>query len=155
MWYTHSEATRRVGFWFLMNGTAQIFNGIMSFAVLHADSNGLHPWRIYMLLTGGVTLVVGVCFWFFIPDNPMKARFLTKEEKIIAIERLRSQSTGIENKTFKKEQFIEALTDWKPWAFAVFAALDNIPNSLTNQSALIISKSSGKLHQSSDTDHIG
>ena len=108
-----------------------------------------------MLLTGGVTLVVGVCFWFFIPDNPMKARFLTKEEKIIAIERLRSQSTGIENKTFKKEQFIEALTDWKPWAFAVFAALDNIPNSLTNQSALIISKSSGKLHQSSDTDHIG
>ena len=44
----------------------------------------------------------------------MKARFLTKEEGITAIERLKAQSTGVENKTWKKEQFREALTDWKP-----------------------------------------
>jgi hypothetical protein len=93
-----------------------------------------------MIITGLITLVVGVCFWFFIPDNPMSARFLTQEEKIIAIERLRDHSTGVENKHWKKEQFIEALTDWKPWAFAIFACIDNLPNSLTNQSALIISE---------------
>ncbi|RDW74873.1 membrane transporter-1 [Coleophoma cylindrospora] len=138
MFYTHVEATRRVGFWFLMNGTAQIFNGVISFAVLHVNPDVIHPWRLYMIITGAITLVVGICFWFFIPDNPMKAHFLSKEEKIIAIERLRSHSTGIENKTWKKDQFLEALTDWKPWAFAVFAALNNVPNSLTNQSALII-----------------
>jgi ACS family allantoate permease-like MFS transporter len=88
----------------------------VSFAVLHVNPEVIHPWRLYMIITGAITLVVGVCFWLFIPDNPMKARFLTKEEKMIAIERLRSQSTGIENKTWKKDQFIEALTDWKPWA---------------------------------------
>ncbi|KAK4684969.1 hypothetical protein P7C73_g5191, partial [Tremellales sp. Uapishka_1] len=59
----------------------------------------------------------------------MSAYFLTKEEKIIAIERLRNQSTGIENKTWKKEQFIEALTDWKPWA--------SLPQSWSSKSSLM------------------
>lgn len=34
---------------------------------------------------------------------------------------------------------IEALLDPKTWLFALFAALDNVPNSLTNQRTLIIS----------------
>jgi hypothetical protein len=33
---------------------------------------------------------------------------------------------------------IEALTDPKTWLFALFSALDNVPNSLTNQQQLII-----------------
>ncbi|WWD22552.1 hypothetical protein CI109_107045 [Kwoniella shandongensis] len=138
MFYTHAEATQRVGYWFLMNGTAQIFNGLVSFGVFHIDPEKLAPWKAYMLITGILTLIVGICFWFFIPDSPMKARFLTQEEKIIAIERLRGESTGVENKTWKREQFIEALTDWKAWAFAIYAASNNVANSLTNQSALII-----------------
>jgi hypothetical protein len=35
-------------------------------------------------------------------------------------------------------RFLEALGDWKLWAFAIFAAFNNIPNSLTNQNSLII-----------------
>ena len=34
---------------------------------------------------------------------------------------------------------IEALTDKKTWLFALFAALDNVPNSITNQLQIIIS----------------
>lgn len=33
---------------------------------------------------------------------------------------------------------IEALTDPKTWLFALFSALDNVPNSLTNQQTLIL-----------------
>ncbi|KAK8845605.1 hypothetical protein IAR55_006321 [Kwoniella newhampshirensis] len=138
MFYTHSEATQRVGYWFLMNGTAQIFNGLVSFGVWHIDPEKFAPWKAYMLITGLITLAVGICFWFFIPDSPMKAHFLTQEEKIIAIERLRGESTGVENKTWKREQFMEALTDWKPWAFMIYAGSNNVANSLTNMTSLII-----------------
>jgi ACS family allantoate permease-like MFS transporter len=31
-------------------------------------------------------------------------------------------------RVWKKEQFIEALCDWKLWAFALMAALNNVPN---------------------------
>ena len=34
---------------------------------------------------------------------------------------------------------IEALTDTKTWLFALFAALDNVPNSITNQIQIIVS----------------
>ena len=34
---------------------------------------------------------------------------------------------------------IEALTDPKTWLFALFAAFDNVPNSLTNQTQIIVS----------------
>lgn len=33
---------------------------------------------------------------------------------------------------------IEALTDWKTWLFAIFSAINNVPNSLTNQQTLIV-----------------
>jgi hypothetical protein len=36
-------------------------------------------------------------------------------------------------------RMIEALTDPKTWLFALFSALDNIPNSLTNQRQIIVS----------------
>jgi len=36
------------------------------------------------------------------------------------------------------DRMIEALTDPKTWLFALFSALDNIPNSLTNQLQIII-----------------
>ncbi|KAL7413287.1 MFS general substrate transporter [Mrakia frigida] len=137
MFYTHAEAARRVSFWFLMNGTAQIISGLLSFAILHSKSS-MAPWRIFMLTTGAITFIVAVWYFLYFPDSPMNARFLTHDEKIIAIERIRSNKTGIENKFWKKEQFIEALTDWKTWFFFVFAALDNVPNSLTNQNAIII-----------------
>ncbi|XAO26352.1 hypothetical protein I312_105189 [Cryptococcus bacillisporus CA1280] len=138
MFYTHIEATTRISYWFLMNGTAQIFNGLVTYGVYNVDPNKIHPWRLYMIITGGLTLLLGLAFWFLIPDSPLKARFLTHEEKIIAIERLRNQSTGTENKTWKKDQFIEALTDWKSWAFAIFAFMAQIPNSLTIMTQQII-----------------
>jgi len=34
---------------------------------------------------------------------------------------------------------IEALLDYKTWLFALFSALDNVPNSLTNQRTIIVS----------------
>ena len=55
----------------------------------------------------------------------------------MAIERIRANQSGIENKTFKKHQFIEAITDLKTWLFVLFSCLDNIPNSLTNQASTI------------------
>lgn len=48
-----------------------------------------------------------------VADNPMNAKFLTNEEKVIAIERVRSNQNGIENKHWKMEQCKEALLDWK------------------------------------------
>ncbi|KAJ3576892.1 hypothetical protein NP233_g110 [Leucocoprinus birnbaumii] len=139
MFYTREEQTKRVGYWFLMNGLAIIFLGFVGFGVLHTKTHNFMPWQWLMIITGLITLVTSVLFWFFFPDSPANARFLTPEERVQAVQRIKVNQTGVENKKWKRDQFIEAFTDPKTWIIAVFAALSNVFNSLSNQRLIIIS----------------
>ncbi|KAH7882087.1 MFS general substrate transporter [Phlebopus sp. FC_14] len=138
MFYTRKEQTLRVGYWFLMNGTAQIISGFISFGTLHIHTKGFEPWQWFMIITGIITLILAICYWFLFPDSPANAWFLTLEERAKAVQRIKENQTGVENKHFKMDQFWEAMRDPKTWLFALFAALDNVPNSLTNQQSLIV-----------------
>ncbi|KAG0694901.1 MFS general substrate transporter [Suillus ampliporus] len=126
MFYTRTEQTLRVGYWFLMNGTAQIISGFISFGTLHINTKGFEPWQWLMIITGMITLILAISFWFLFPDSPTNAWFLTPDERAKAVLRI------------KARLMIEALTDPKTWLFALFSALDNVPNSLTNQQSLIL-----------------
>lgn len=138
MFYTRKEQTLRVGYWFLMNGTAQIISGFISFGALHIKTPSFAPWQWLMIITGTLTLLTALGFWFLFPDSPTNAWFLTPAERSVAVRRIKENQTGVENKHFKKEQMIEALLDPKTWLFALFSAFDNIPNSLTNQRQIIV-----------------
>ncbi|KAJ3808560.1 major facilitator superfamily domain-containing protein [Lentinula lateritia] len=140
MFYTRQEQNKRVGYWFLMNGFAVIFLGFVSFGLLHTKTHHFAPWQWLMIITGLITLVTSVCFWFWFPDSPTTAWFLTVEERALAVRRIRVNQTGVENKHWKREQFIETLRDPKIWVMVLFAAIANIPNSLTNQRQLIIAQ---------------
>ncbi|KAJ7806791.1 MFS general substrate transporter [Mycena olivaceomarginata] len=131
MFYTRTEQTVRVGYW------SQIISSFISFGTLHIKTTTLEPWQWLMIITGILTLVTSIVFWFCFPDSPTNAWFLNPQERVVAILRLQENQTGVENKHFKKEQMIEALTDPKTWLFALFSTLSNVPNS--NQLSLIVS----------------
>jgi ACS family allantoate permease-like MFS transporter len=59
----------------------------------------------------------------WLPDSPVHAKFLTKEERIAALERVRDDSGGTENKTLKKYQVIEAMTDIRTWLIVLTTLL--------------------------------
>ncbi|KAI0341163.1 MFS general substrate transporter [Trametopsis cervina] len=139
MFYTRTEQTLRVGYWFMMNGTAQIVSGFISFGSLHIHTPSFEPWQWLMIITGALTIVTAVVYWFLFPDSPTNAWFLTPDERVKAVQRIKSNQTGVENKHFKMEQFWEAVYDPKTWLFALLAAVNNIPNSLSNQRQIIIS----------------
>lgn len=83
-------------------------------------------------------MLYGILVWLFFPDNPASAHFLTKEERAQSILRIASNHSGIEQKRFKKGQFIEALRDPKTWLFFLHAWSQEMANGLTNQYSLII-----------------
>ncbi|KAJ7510161.1 major facilitator superfamily domain-containing protein [Mycena galericulata] len=126
MFYTREEQNKRVGYWFLMNGFAVIFLGFVAFGVLHTNTHNFMPWQWLMIITGLITLVTSVLFWFFFPDSPTTARFLTVEERILAVERIKVNQAGVENKHWKRSQFISAVKDPKIWLLATFAALSSV-----------------------------
>lgn len=45
MFYTRAEQTKRVGYWFFMNGFAVIFLGLVSFGLLHHQSDNFEAWQ--------------------------------------------------------------------------------------------------------------
>ncbi|KAL4789340.1 hypothetical protein BDV19DRAFT_395158 [Aspergillus venezuelensis] len=70
------------------------------------------PWKLFMITEGGITLLFAILCWTWYPDNPAKARFLTPQECLHVIQRIHTATRGsIEQKTFKKSQFLEALRD--------------------------------------------
>ena len=51
----------------------------------------------------------------WLPDSPVHARVLTKEERVAALERVREDQSGTANKHWKRDQIIEAVTDVRTW----------------------------------------
>ncbi|KAF8602808.1 MFS general substrate transporter [Ceratobasidium sp. AG-I] len=98
MFYTKKEQSSRVGYWFLMNGTAQIISNLMGYASLSFKSTLLAPWQWFMLINGALTFATAVTFWLYFPDSVSTAWFLTETERKIAIERVREHETDINNK---------------------------------------------------------
>ena len=89
---------------------------------------------------------VAIALWFLFPDSPVDARFLTAEEKVLAVKRVAESKTGVKNKEFKmyqassfpetirflfsssKTQIHQALLDPKTWLLVVASIAAQIPN---------------------------
>ncbi|KAI9878358.1 MAG: hypothetical protein M1830_001139 [Pleopsidium flavum] len=130
-WYTKKEQGTRMGIWFSFNGWAQIFGGLVAYGIargtrLHGSS--IAPWKIVFLVTGLLTSTIGCIFLFVMPDNQLNARWLSKGDRLLAVERVRINQQGIGNKHFKMYQLKEALLDPLTWAFAFYACAADIPN---------------------------
>lgn len=64
-------------------------------------------------------MLFGISLWWLLPDSPITASFLTERERIIAVERLKSNNTGIKNSHHKIEQVKETFMDVKVWMLVV------------------------------------
>jgi hypothetical protein len=94
------------------------------------------------LVFGIVTIAWGILIFFILPDSPMTSRF-SHNEKVLAIERLRENMTGIENKTFKMEQLKETIFDLKTWLIVIIIIAGNVPTGATGSYSSTLIKGFG------------
>ncbi|KAI8657049.1 MFS domain-containing protein [Fusarium sp. Ph1] len=127
MYYTRKEQPLRMGIWIGSSGVGYIIAGITSFGIGHIKSS-LSSWRLLFIFWGAITFAWGILLWFVLPGPPMRAKFLTEEQKGYAVARVKDNATGIENKRFKMKQFREAMLDLKTWLLFTFALTSNSPN---------------------------
>lgn len=127
-----------MGFWYVGTGTASIMGALVAYGLLFYTGDRFHGWQIMFLIFGLITIATGIIVMLFLPDNPMTSR-LSHEEKVWAIERLRENKTGIENKHFKMEQFLEVWKDPQTYFIMIIVTAINVPNAaISSFSALII-----------------
>ncbi|KAL2847507.1 fungal-specific transcription factor domain-containing protein [Aspergillus pseudoustus] len=119
---------------------SSIVNGFLSWAVGHIPPSApLSIWQYLFLITGSVSALWSIIAFFFLPDSPMNAFFLSEREKYHAVQRLAENKTGITNRQWKWDQAFEAAIDPKTWILFFFNIAINIPNGgLTTFSGIII-----------------
>ncbi|KAE9388672.1 MFS general substrate transporter [Gymnopus androsaceus JB14] len=117
MFYKKDEQARRISWFYVMNGLTQIFGGFIAYVL---------------------AIFVGIAILAWMPDSPIHAHFLTEDERIAAVERVRNDQGGVVNKKIKREQIIEAFTDIRTWLIVLSTLLTNIPNGLSSFSNLVI-----------------
>ncbi|KAG7087313.1 hypothetical protein E1B28_013290 [Marasmius oreades] len=138
MFYTRAEQPSRISMWYAANGVGVAGGGLLGYAIGHIKG-ALPSWKYEFLVIGALCSAWGVTMYIFLPDSPPTARAFTRDERLMAVARLRGNQTGVDNKKFKMDQFIEALTDVKTWLFFFLGFVANIPNGgISNFSTLII-----------------
>ncbi|KAJ9295635.1 hypothetical protein DTO217A2_8990 [Paecilomyces variotii] len=126
MWWKKSEQPVRNAM--ICSVTSSIGNGLISFGFGHLRHSAIAVWKYIFLSVGAFTVLYGALMFFVLPDSPADAKWLSDREKVVAVERLRDEKLGMENKTWKWSQAYEAVTDWKNWILWFFFISVNIPN---------------------------
>ncbi|KAK1635799.1 allantoate permease [Colletotrichum phormii] len=119
--YNQAEQSLRQSWWFSSTGLFTIIGGALNYAFAQVKGGDLRPWQYIYLLAGCLTFLFGLAC-FLLPDSPVSAWFLTRDERFAAVERLRHGQTGIRCTKFKPYQLREALLDAKTWLIALMMA---------------------------------
>ncbi|KAJ3559841.1 hypothetical protein NM688_g99 [Phlebia brevispora] len=139
MFYKKDEQATRMSWFYMMIGVAEIFGGFVAYGVSFDFHSGIAPYKIMYLLCGALAATVGSCVLLWMPDSPLHARFLSHEERVGAVERIREDQGGTENKKLKREQVAEALLDIRTWLIVMSTVITSVPvGSLTNFGNIVI-----------------
>lgn len=118
--YRRHELGLRCGLFFAAAPLANCFAGALAYGITSGHNEAIANWRVLFLVEGLPVIVCAALAWFFLPDSPQAARFLTEEEREVARARAIAQSGEAErdSKVNWKEVF-QTLLDPKAWLFAV------------------------------------
>ncbi|KAJ5875862.1 uncharacterized protein N7529_001446 [Penicillium soppii] len=138
-YYTRSEQAPRFTIWYMGLGVAQILGGLISFGFQHVHHASIEGWRIMFLVLGLITSVVGGLTFFFIPDTPMKATWLSEHEKVALLQHVSENQTGVWSTTLNLSQILEAVLDPQLWLLTLTTILISVSSGVvTTYSSTLI-----------------
>ncbi|KAI0124899.1 major facilitator superfamily domain-containing protein [Xylariales sp. AK1849] len=125
------EHASRVGVWSAMVGVATILGGAIAYGCVVGYET--HPnatftsWKILALCTGLTSTVYGISMYFLMAGSCVTARWLSDDERKMAVERLRTNHSGVGTKVYKRYQAKEAWLDYRTWMYVFYVLASQIP----------------------------
>ncbi|KAJ5851757.1 uncharacterized protein N7529_011142 [Penicillium soppii] len=143
MWYKREEQAHIVTYWFGMNGVQGICGGLFAYGMSHVHSPILKSWQFLFILLGSITCVWSMFVFWWMPDSPMRAHCFSETDRVLMIERVRANQTGIQNKRFKKAHVLEAIQDPQVWLYILIQIIIQIPTGGLGSFSTILIKNFG------------
>lgn len=116
-WFTREMRSRATAMFLLgIPVAASLGVPFMTLIDVHMDGLfGLDGWRVILLVTGLMAVILGVVCWFYLTDRPEDARWLSADERQVLAEALANEKPQSEgNHGIRK-----ALLDRQVWLIAV------------------------------------
>lgn len=127
-WYRHNERSLRVALILASATLAGAFGGAIAFGIGHMNqARGLSGWRWLFILEGVPSCLSAVLVLLILPDFPERARWLTQQEKDLAIARLEIEGSKSDHKSMTWEDAKSTLMDWRLYGHYVGYFAVSIP----------------------------
>ncbi|KAH7367727.1 allantoate permease [Plectosphaerella cucumerina] len=126
MWWRREEQSVLISLWYCMTGVQLMVGGLIAYGASHYQGDVMRNWQLLFMVLGIATVIWGLFVGWYLPDSPMKARCFDEDTKRLLIERVRANETGIQNKTYKKHQVIETLTDPVTWCYVLLQSTSTL-----------------------------
>lgn len=137
--YTRQELVGKVMVFGSSQGLMYIVFLFVSYGLGHVTHASLSEWQLIYLVLGLCSFICGGLWMAFIPNSPGKARFLSEEERIIAVKRVSKNMMGTKTYDWKWSQAFECFQDPKSWLLVCYIIFSMIPNGgLTNFGNLVL-----------------
>ncbi|KAK5412705.1 hypothetical protein LTR07_005496 [Exophiala xenobiotica] len=117
--YLRHEHGFRSGIFLAAAPFASMFAGALAYGITSGHSK-LANWRLLFLIEGIPTILAAPLAWFYLPDSPTSAKFLTEEEREVARARVvRQHGASQEEHRISFKEIGLTLLDPKAWFTAM------------------------------------
>ncbi|KAH7072659.1 major facilitator superfamily domain-containing protein [Paraphoma chrysanthemicola] len=94
MFYRRHDMMLRNGLFYCAAPLSGAFGGLLASGLAKIEVGGYNKWPWIFFIEGAMTVVFGIICYFFMPDTPAAAGFLSDEEKEWALLRMRIDAGG-------------------------------------------------------------
>ncbi|KAK7749307.1 hypothetical protein SLS62_008276 [Diatrype stigma] len=93
-WYTKKELAARISILYAAGQMAGAFGGLLGAAIMGGMNGkaGIADWRWLFIIEGTATIPVAIVTMFVLPDYPATTKWLSDEERAIAVLRLAEEA---------------------------------------------------------------
>ncbi|WVQ82889.1 hypothetical protein IAT38_005025 [Cryptococcus sp. DSM 104549] len=120
-WYKPTELSKRVALFYTASLVSGAFGGLLAGGIIEGMEGvgGTRGWKWLFIIEGLATALIAVVAFFVLPDWPKTTKWLSDDERVLAIARLNrvEGETMDEEHMSHKQAFFAACKDPKTWAF--------------------------------------
>ena len=81
-WFPAAQRARAISLFYISFPLSTVLMGLAAGSLLNLGGRwGLSGWQWLFLMEGLPAVLIGVCFWFALPDSPAKAAWLNEAER--------------------------------------------------------------------------
>jgi sugar phosphate permease len=120
LWYRADEIATRIAYFYSTSAVAGFVGGLVAYGVLQMGGvGGLRGWQWLFLLEGAPTVLSGVTVYYYLPNEPRAADFLSSAEQEYVERRKRSSDDAagqtVSSKHISTADLRATLRDWRVW----------------------------------------